>query len=743
MSGNFFGSFKKRDIIVVLVAIIALAGLFVVIRMTRQQDRIAQKELVENSTEETSQEAVEKSSTVSYSEKVIVNEISNDGVIEFYNTGSRAVVIGGYKIFVGTDLAATVEDGASLDGKGYYTVETKKSFTKTDKNIIRVFDAKDKLVKAVSFDAIPTGYSYGCVSDASFEAGITTSSIGESNNKSERMAEEGLAFSVPGGFYEEAFELEVNVPEGCKVYYTLDGTEPTTESMEYTSKINIARPSGTSYTYAVSDGKGYTYSTYSPSSVDMGTIVNAIAVDAKGKTVDCKKTAYYIGYNTDSDYIGLPVISLEVDPDEMFGFVNGIYVPGKNYYDGYIQGDTYRGNFLRKNAAAHGQMEYYEESKDRTFAAGVSVSIYNDARRHADQKSLVVETTGEYPNGTSLDGFCNEGYKSFLLLSGGWDNYTKARNYVVNDLAEGTNLITRDYSPCIVFINGEYWGLYTMANDYNPDYFRSKYNIKDKMITVTSDYVTSVAYQTFYDYVISTDFSIQANYEIVKTMMDVSNYIEFMCANVLIGNTRMNMNCSACAFRTVENTGTGYSDGKWRWAINNVECTMGNPYSFIDPYTRGNYSTSIMNTYLSPGIRDNAFFNSLLQNDSFAKEYMKTMNNLMDNYFTSERASKSVDATKNRLYKAATETNKRYSAVDSKQVDVELERIKNFFEKREYYLRVYTDEYISNKGDVPGIIRGNEEESEEGSTDESGAIIGASTEVSAEGASTGTGEVAN
>lgn len=695
---------------------------------------MAQKELVENSTEEISQETAEKGSTVGYSEKIIINEISNDGVIELYNTGTRSINIGGYKIFVGADLVVTVEDGALIEGKGLYTVETKKSFTKTAKYVIRIFDAKEKLVKAVSFEAIPSGDSYGCVTDGSFEAGLITSSIGDTNSNSVRMGEDNLVFSVPGGFYEEAFELKINAPEGCKIYYTLDGNEPTTESAEYTSEIIISRPSGTSFTYAVSDGKGYTYSSYTPSSVDMGTVVKAIAVDANGKTVDSKTAAYYIGYNTDSDYVGLPVISLEVSPDEMFGFENGIYVPGKSYYDGYIQGDTYRGNFLRKNAEAHGQMEYFEESKDRTFATDISVSIYNDARRHADQKSLLVKTTGEYPSGTSLDGFCNEGYKSFLLLSGGWDNFSKARNYVVNALADGTDLITRDYSPCIVFINGEYWGLYTLANDYDADYFRAKYDIKDKMITITSDYVTSASYLEFYNYVISTDFSIPENYEIVKTMMDVSNYIEFMCANVLIGNTRMNMNCSACVFRTV-NSGTGISDGRWRWAVNNVECTMGNPYSFIDPYTRGNYSTAIMNTYLSPGIRDNAFFNSLLQNDSFAKEYMKTMNDLIDNYFTSERASKAVDDVKKSLYKAATESNKRFATVDNKQVDVELERIKSFFEKRAYYLKIYTDEYITNKGDVPGIIKESEEESEGESLDES--------QVSAEGASTAVVEGAN
>ena len=51
--------------------------------------------------------------------------------------------------------------------------------------------------------------------------------------------------------------------------------------------------------------------------------------------------------------------------------------------------------------------------------------------------------------------------------------------------------------------------------------------------------------------------------------------------------------------------------------------------------------------------------------------------------------------------------------MDDKQFSVEIDRIYNFFNKRESYLRLYTEEYIGQKGNVKGIIREEDYNSEE------------------------------
>ena len=698
---NFFDNFKKRDFVVILISILALVVFFVGIKLSKEKEQVQQEALVESV--RGSSETETNQTTVSNGNVYIINEISSDGQVELFNSNSKEIDISNQVVYSRGKAVYTVPDNTVIGAGEFYTFETGTSFADTDNNVISIFDSDNEIVRAKYFDKIEKGQSYGCTIDGSFEMAYMTSTIGGSNADATVSIKEELAFSVPSGFYDNSFELTISAPDNCTVYYTVDGKEPTVESTEYTSSLYISRPSGNSYVYAISDGDGYIYTDNTPEDVDMGVVVKAIAVDASGKIVNSKTASYFIGYSKDSDYVGIPIITIEVDPEEMFGFESGIYVPGKSYYDGFIQGNNALANYLEKGSASI-QMEYYESNKDRTYTTTGSISIYNDGRRRGGQKSFTIKTDDIYPEGTGLDGYLNDASNSLTLLSGGWDSDTKIRNYLVNGLLDGTDVIKKDYMPCIVFINGEYWGLYTLASNYDAYYFEEKYDITDSVVTVMSDYGVPQEYTDFYDYVVSTDFSDEANYTELKSMMDVSNYIEFMCANIYMGNTAMWRNESACVWKTVDGNGAGYSDNRWRWALNNVDSTLGNTHSFIDPYTNGNYSTPIINTYLSAGIKDNAFFNSLLQNDSFANEYLETMNRLIENNFTQEHADEILTDLGSYIGNAVKATNARFNDTSEDLFGFEVKTLGQYFDARTKYITGYTEEYISLKGDVPEKI---------------------------------------
>ena len=49
----------------------------------------------------------------------------------------------------------------------------------------------------------------------------------------------GPVFSAEGGFYSDAIDLTLSAPDGCVIYYTLDGSNPGEQSEKYTGPIHV------------------------------------------------------------------------------------------------------------------------------------------------------------------------------------------------------------------------------------------------------------------------------------------------------------------------------------------------------------------------------------------------------------------------------------------------------------------------------------------------------------------------
>ena len=169
---------------------------------------------------------------------------------------------------------------------------------------------------------------------------------------------EELNFSAESGFYEDEFDLYIDAVGGI-VFYTLDGSTPTCQSNKYTGPIHISDASNNENVYStrtdISSGfqkeliEEYSLFYEDPQyvipdySVDKCTVVRAVIYYGNDRYSKVKSASYFVGFDDKNGYDDINTVSIVTDPDNLFGYENGIYVTGKTfdeYFNTHLKDDS-------------------------------------------------------------------------------------------------------------------------------------------------------------------------------------------------------------------------------------------------------------------------------------------------------------------------------------------------------------------------------------------------------------------
>ena len=684
---------SPKDAVVILFSLIAFSALLFLIRYSQQKSNMEQKQLYELSS--SYQPSNLTASLLEFQEDLVINEVNHEGWIELYNKGkSRKIDVSNCYITVNGEKKYTFDENTVLGASEFLCVEGLGVIGALDHDIIGIWTANEENIKNIMIPSLKQGESYGCSLDGEISYRFLTASKHTTNSESEIIAQEELSFSVPSGFYEESFQLELTAPEGETIYYTLDGTEPTKESEKYEEPILIENKSGSNMKYATSEGINYLYS-YRPSGINIGMVVRAITVDSHGNRSEVVTQSYYIGLKKASDYVGIPVLSITTSPDNFFDYFNGIYVTGRSYEDAIARGEDGgdSANYLN-GWEREAYVEYFEPNKDKTYEGTMSISIIRDMSVTQAQKSMLLTGDGGGFKGSSLKNYYNEVSNKLVVQTNKLDNNYKIREYLAGKLLENTMVGTRDITPCIVFIDGEYWGGYMLRAEYDEAYISKHYDVSTEEVLIAQDGKISnnwdyqQQYDEFYSFVTTKDLKEDENYAWVKAHMDIQNYLEYLCANMYLANAEF-ANDAVVMWRTIKENGTGYEDGKWRFLMPKLDNTMNNGII-------GNLCTSSINTFLQAGLGDNVFFRSLAQNDEFCKQLVAVMKQMSRAVFSIENVELAISEVTSRLKKMTESSYKRYiGVIQNNFYEKEVNKIRSFFEERAKYILVYTKEISS------------------------------------------------
>ena len=347
-------------------------------------------------------------------------------------------------------------------------------------------------------------------------------------------------FSIRGGVYLNAQSIKFNTSDGHKVYYTKDGSKPSTYSTSYNGEvINIDKP----------------------------TVLRAVFYKG-GIPVGSSTQSYIIGRE-----FNMAVVSIAVEYDDFFGYGRGIYVKG-------CCADTvppYQGANFWRGWERQVNIEMYEPDNTLAFNQGAGARIFGGFSKGLPMKSLAILAKEKYgPKKFKYPIFPNkpiQKYNSFVLRSSGGDfNMTHFRDALLTDLTEPIDMDIQAYRPCVLFINGEYWGVHNIREKLNEHYLAENHGVNKDSVDLLkhrgdAQEGSTKQYNKLLAYLNKTSFESNEKIRELNTMMDIDNYINYNQTEIYVDNGDAGGNIR---YWREQKEGA-----RWRWILFDLDLSFG------------------------------------------------------------------------------------------------------------------------------------------------------------------------
>ena len=522
-----------------------------------------------------------------------------------------------------------------------------------------------------------------------------------------------IIFSRESGFYEDEFKLRIYAPTD-EIYYTLDGSVPDRDSLKYDDYIVVKDGSENPNVYAMNTDVTASFmyeeiEKYSANPeeyklpdyhIDKCTVVRAVYYDRDGNCSEISERVYFVGFGEKSGYEGIGIISIVTDPENLFSDETGIYVTGDTL-DTWLEenkdtdswelahwsfwGANYRNKGIEWERESN--ILIFNEDKELVLSQNVGIRIQGGGSRALYPKSLNLYAREEYGSNKIYYDFWNTGYypKRMTLSIGGGDQYTKIKDRLISELAKDCNIVTMNYEPYILFLNGEYWGLYHMTEKYDTQYIEHYYDvdngtmiddiimIKNGMVEtgVEADYY--VSYSEMMDHITNADMTQEAEYQKACELIDMESFIDYFAVQGYIARCGDWPDSNFALWRSRNVSDKPYEDGKWRWMLFDVNSTAMEEELISLDVIEALRSTSEM-------------FDNLCNNESFRKSFAARLIEISDAVFEKNLVNQKLDAYITELENAMENHFQRFYGTSNDKFYECIDQLRNFFDNRRPYI---------------------------------------------------------
>lgn len=530
--------------------------------------------------------------------------------VELYNVGNQPVSLGGY--FLSDNInnpdkwlfPAGINIGAGQHLLIYCSdrdlvvnnnIHAGFKLTQTKQEYIVLSDPNLNLVDAIQI-ASPNqvNHSTGRMTDGALTWGIFENPTpGAANSNGFLKYEERPVFSIEAGFYSGSIAVAITAAPGTSIRYTLNGAEPTATSMLYSNPISI----------------------------NQTTVVKAkvFGTDPNNLPSFTEANTYFIDVNH-----SLTVLS--------------------------IAGSDLQQLLSGTQFDPRGSFEYFENGELIDEAYGEFNKHGNDSWAYP-QRGIDYITRDQMGYTSSLDHKIfprkdRKRYQRLILKPAANDNYpfengAHIRDAYVHTLSQRADmeLDERTNKACVIYLNGEYWGLYEMREKVDdPDFTNEYYNQGEKWLDYIKtwggtweEYGSRADWDALTAFINNNDMSVDANYATVKEQLNVLSLIDYMILNThVVCMDWLNWNTSWWRGRNPNGEAR-----QWRYALWDMDATFGHYINYTGiPNTTPNadpcYGEDLQADFEGHG----ELISSLMENEEFHSLYVNRYADMNNSFFT-------------------------------------------------------------------------------------------------------------
>lgn len=389
--------------------------------------------------------------------------------------------------------------------------------------------------------------------------------------------------NLESGFYSGTVMLALT-GEGT-VYYTLDGSRPTENSQIYSAPIRISE----------------------------NTTVRTFCVH-NGRSSDPTAFTYLFG----QDHT-LPVVSVAILQEHLTG-EKGIL------------------NHIDQTYEYEGSVTLMEDGETK-FSVPVGFRLHGNGSRAMPKQNFQLRFRSEY--GASklkyplFEDRVLEEYDSLLLKGGSEDwNASVMRDELCTGLVDGTTaLAAQAIKPVVLYLDGEYWGVYYLRERFNDDYVADHMGVSAESVDLlysSGAYRQAGSAEEFYairKYVETHDMSLSENYAWLCERIDAVSLMDwYICRSYFGDKDTANIR----RYRSSE------GDGKWRWMFFDLDWAF--YHTTDDPLTS-----------ISTSGGDNLLFRSLVASAEGKDAFLKRYGELLNAFLNEKTILSAIDGLADRI----------------------------------------------------------------------------------------------